>query len=191
MTDIEIVNAAIIRCGCAPISTFKDKESSEARTADTQYIGARDHVLAARQWTFAKGRAVLAQAASTPAFKYSYQYIITKEMLSVVRCFSDADGNETVDDWEPEGEYVVTNQAPPLYAEVIMRVPEGRFSPGMVQCLIEYLIHVMAVPLTENRVLSADALKTYREKMTEAAGVDAMQGRTLVPRPVRLPGRRR
>jgi thiamine phosphate synthase YjbQ (UPF0047 family) len=78
----------------------------------------------------------------------------------------------------------------PIYAEVIVRVDEGDFSPGMVLALSARLTAVMAIPLTENRQLAKDFMDFYKSLIQEAGAMDGSQGRNQRFRPPPLPGRR-
>lgn len=198
MTATDIANAALARCGCNSISAVGDTTTPEGRIVAANYGPARDYVLEDREWTFAKGRVILNQDPNPPAFGYTYQFIIASpvKILRVVRCYWDVTCNDQVDDWIREGARVLANTfdgvvvGGPIYAEVLQQVDEAQFSAGMVQALIEYLISLIAIPLTENRVLAHDAAAAYLAKVTDAAAMDGSQGRTQRLRPPALPGRR-
>jgi hypothetical protein len=53
-----------------------------------------------------------------------------------------------------KGWRVLTNEDSPIYAEVLQRVDESTFSPGMVLALAARLTAAFAIPLTENRQLA-------------------------------------
>lgn len=193
MTAIEIVNAAISRCGCNVITTLDDNVA-EARVLKANFAACRDYVLENREWTFAKTRFALNQDPNAPAFGYTYQYILPSGILRVVRLWQDWAATLKMEGWVREGQRVLTNDtgiSGTIYAEVLVRVDEGLFSPGMVQALIEYLISQVAVPLTENRQLAKDAADAYLVKVSDAAAMDGSQGRSQQLTPPRLPGRHR
>lgn len=192
MTEVEIINLALSDCGTALINTIDD-DSAEARQAKAKYGAIRDAVLEAREWTFAKQRILLDQDPVSPAFGYIYQYILPSSTIRVIRVYdtsSTTENPDPVDDWVREGFRVLTNEPAPIYAEVIARVGEGSFSPGMVLALSARLTSVFAIPLTENRQLAKDYLDFYRAQITDAASLDGSQGRTQRLRPPPLPGRR-
>lgn len=195
MTAIEIANTALGRMGCNPIASFDDA-TSEAITMKSQYAAARDYVLEDREWTFAKGRALLNQDPVAPLFGFAYQYIIAApvSIIRVVRVWQDSAAELIVPDWIREGSHVLSNYTSsspggPLYAEVLQRVDESTFSPGMVQALVELLIHFTAVPLTENIKRETQALVNYEAKVKIASAMDGSQGRAQQLRPPPLPGR--
>jgi hypothetical protein len=197
MTATEIVNAALTRCGCNPISALGDTTLAEGKVALANYGPCRDYVLEDREWTFAKGRLKLNQDPVPPAFGFTYQYIIAApvRVLRVIRCYQDSAGLIQLDDWVREGARILTNQIDgtvagnPIYAEVLQQVDEDQFSPGCAQALIEYLMSVMAVPLTENRQLAKDSAEAYKSKIIDAGAMDGSQGRTQRLRPPPLRGR--
>lgn len=188
MTDIEIANLALSWCGSKPITQFEDS-TPEARVAKANYTPAKLHVLADREWTFAKDRLLLNKDPVAPVFGYTYKFIIPTTVVRVVRVFNDANSDDQLDDWVREGWRVLTNEDSPIYAEVLTQVTEASFSPGMVQALAHYLTSVMAIPLTENRNLALDHAKQYEAMVRTAAAMDGSQGRTQRMKPPRLPGR--
>jgi hypothetical protein len=193
VTSIEIVNLALSDCGCGAIATFDD-DLPEARQAKAKYVATKDAVLEAREWTFAKRRLLLAQDSTAPAFGYTFQYTIPSNVIRVIRVYNDSgtlSGSPTpVDDWVREGWRVLTNDDSPIFAEAIVRVDEGDFSPGMVLTLSARLTSVMAIPLTENRQLAKDFMDRYEALIKDAGSMDGSQGRNQRLRPPPLPGRR-
>lgn len=186
MTDIEIVNLALSDCGAARISAINE-DSPEGRQAAAKYVAIRNAVLECREWTFAKRRITLAQDRSAPAFGYTYQYIIPSYVIRVIRVIQ---GDYRLDDWVREGWRILTDENGPLYAEVLVQVSEGDFSPSMVLVLAARLTAAFAIPLTENRQLAKDFMDYYEVLLTDAGAMDGSQGRTQVIRPPPLPGRR-
>jgi hypothetical protein len=204
VTQIEIINLALSDCGANLITSVNDN-LPEARQAKAKYVPIRDAVLEMREWTFAKQRLLLAQDAVAPAFGYTYQYILPSNVLRVIRLHNNNNGvgaitdpltgsftslPDLVDDWVREGARVLTNQASPIYAEVLMRVDEGQFSPGFVITLAARLTAAFAIPLTENRQLAKDFMDFFQASIKDAGAMDGSQGRTLLLRPPPLPGRR-
>lgn len=186
MTDIEIVNLALSDCGAGRISAI-DEDSPAGRQATAKYVAIRDAVLECREWTFAKRRISLSRDAAAPAFGYTYQYVIPSYVLRVIRVI---EGDFRLDDWVREGARILTDEAGPLFAEVLVRVGEGDFSPGMVLALAARLTAAFAIPLTENRQLAKDFMDYYEVLLTDAGAMDGSQGRTQQIRPPPLPGRR-
>src|SRR4051812_45279895 len=124
---------------------------------------------------------------AAPAFGYTYQYVIPSYVIRVIRVIS---GDYVLTDWVREGWRILCDEAGPLYAEVLVRVAEGDFSPGMVLVLAARLTAAFAIPLTENRQLAKDFMDYYEVLLTDAGAMDGAQGRTQVIRPPALPGRR-
>jgi hypothetical protein len=194
VTKIEIINLALSDCGANLIGTVDD-DLPEARQAKAKYNAHRDAVLECREWTFAKRRLQLNLDPTVPAFDYTYQYIIPSNVLRVVRVYNGSVAPVNglypqVDDWVREGWRVLTNETGPIFAEVLLRVDEGDFSPGMVLALSALLTSVFAIPLTENRQLARDFMDKYEVYLKEGGAMDGSQGRTQVLRPPPLPGRR-
>jgi hypothetical protein len=194
MTSIDIINLALSDCGAGLISSMND-DLPEARQAKAKYPAIRDAVLEAREWTFAKRRIQLNMDAVPPTFGYDFQYIIPPETIRVIRVYNTSAASmtgalDTVADWVREGWRVLTNEISPIYAEILQRVDESTFSPGMVLALAARLTAAFAIPLTENRQLAADFMGFYEALIKDAGAMDGSQGRTQRLRTPALPGRR-
>lgn len=193
MTNIEIINLALSDCGATLIAALSD-DLPEARNAKAKYGAIRDAVLEAREWTFAKRRLLLAKDPVAPAFGYSFQFILPSTTLRVIRTYRNSGtltgAPDLIEDWVREGSRVLTNEDSPVYAEVLVRVDEGDFSPGMVLAFAARLTAALAIPLTENRQLAKDFMDYYKALIQDAAAMDGSQGRTQRLRPPAMPGRR-
>lgn len=190
MTNIDIINSGLADVGQSPINTLGDGTKASI-LAKAKYPILRDAVLAAREWTFAKDRIQLNRDAVAPAFGYSYRYIIPSTVLRVVRCYQSGGlAPILLNDWVREGSRVLTNQLDPVFAEVLIQVDEGLFSPGMVETLSARCSAAFAIPLTENRQLAKDWMDNYKSLLLDAAATDGQQGTMQALRPVSLPGRR-
>lgn len=192
MTDIEIVNLALSDCGVAAIATFNDGTPA-ANQAKAKYLLYRDAFLESREWTPAVTRLVFALDAVAPVFGFTYQYIIPSNVIRVLRIYTSsgvASGTPIpADDWVREGWRILTDEAGPIYAEVLQRVDENSFSPSMAVALAARLTSVLAIPLTENRQLAKDFEDKFQTMLTDASASDGQQGRTRRMRPPPLPGR--
>lgn len=200
MTRLEIINAVLTRCGAATVAAETDTNDSRAVVAN--YQSCVDFVTEDREWTFASDLVVLNLDPNPPAFMFTYQYIIPAGVLRVVRAYRDPSATVPIeaDDWVRKRQHVLTNWAGtvvnqpgvvgPLYAEALVRVDVSEFSPGACQALIEYLISVCAMPITENKDVAKEAAAAYLGKVSDAAAMDGSQGRTKQLTPPALPGRR-
>lgn len=187
MTDIEIVNAALLELGCLPI-TAMDTSSAESTIALKQYGLIRDALLESRQWTFAKTRIQLTQDVTSPLFGFSNRYTIPSTVLTVIRV---VDGNgRIIDPFEREGSYILTDEPAPIYAEVLQRVPESNFSPLFVKALIAQCAADWAIPLTENRTTADSWELKAQERLQIASATDGKQGTMKQMDVPAMPGRR-
>lgn len=189
MTDLDIVNSAIASLGCNKITAIDDT-TAEGQIAGAEYAIIRDALLQARAWTFAKGRVQGTQLAQPPLFGYAYQFTLDTSVLAIIRVYGPG-GLVEVTDWDVEqGPAIVTDQAGPVYAEVIKRVSESAFSPLFIRALIARLAADWAMALTENRAL-ADSWETKAEdRLVTAAAKDGKQGSDEVITVPRMPGRK-
>jgi hypothetical protein len=195
VTDIEIANLTLTRCGCNPIGSFDDVGSNEARVIKQHYTIRRDALLERAEWTFATSRIALAKEAVTPPFEYRFSYAIPSDVLSVRRLFQPQTPGTTVKpvpilDYVREGQSILCNVDGAIGARVIKRVSEAKFSPLFCLALSDFLGIEVAGPLTENRSLVADFTAAFLNSFRDATFSDAQQGKGLVIRPTALRGRR-
>jgi hypothetical protein len=188
VTDIDIVNMALGQVGVGRINSLSDL-SNEAKVANDHYATVRDALLEERMWTFATFREQLAQDATPPVFHYANRFVIPSLVLKVWECYDSSDGDEPIDDWAREGQFVATDEGQ-VWAVTTHRVNEAVFSPSFTNALSTRLGAVLAIPLAENRQLFSDLMSLSDTLLKIAAGSDGQQGRTKATRAPRLPGRR-
>lgn len=174
MDAVGICNLALGWVGAGRIAALTEA-SRLAELCNANFNPVRDAVLEERAWRFATTRRAIAAAAAGPAWGYTYRYLLPS---SVVRVLEVSDGSAPLTDWEREGQYVVTNQASPIYVRSIDRVddPAG-WPPGFTMAVATRLAATLATTISENRALQEELWARYREQLKRAGAVEGQQGR--------------
>ena len=74
-SEVEVANQALLEIGEPPINSLTD-ENTRARHLNRIFAQVRDQVLRMGQWNCATKRATLTQSGTSPAYGYTYQYVL-------------------------------------------------------------------------------------------------------------------
>jgi hypothetical protein len=175
MDQVGICNLALGWLGVKPI-TAMDDATTEAELCDANWDAVRDATLEARQWTFAVERAQLAADASAPVSGWTARYQVPADCIRVLSADLGDDENDI--QWQREGQFVVCDEASPIFIRYLKRVEDTLlWSAGFTMAMAHRLAATLSTPLTENRSLQADLWRLYAVALKEAAALDGMQGK--------------
>ncbi len=169
-SEVSICNQAIAWLGGTLITSLDDN-STEAKLCKATYASVRDAVLEARDWTFAIGRHDLPVSATAPINGYANAFPIPSDVLRILGVLDN-------DDWQVEGQDIVTNEGAVSIKAVVRVTDPNRFSALFVQALAARLAADLAIPLTQSRELQKQHYQIYNDKLDEAVTNDGMQGKS-------------
>jgi hypothetical protein len=120
-STIQVANRALTKIGAARIISFDD-DNKQARALKSCFEDLRDDELRAHRWSFAIKRASLAADSTAPAFGYQYQFTLPSDFLRLDMvndqypsiAMDNYIGSEN-QDWQMEGEKILTDLSAPLY----------------------------------------------------------------------------
>jgi hypothetical protein len=171
---VGICNMALGWLGAGTITALTEA-STLGELCAANFNPVRDAVLEERAWRFATQRRSVAADPVAPAYGAAYRYLIPSQ---VIRVLEVSDGADQLLDWQREGDYVITDQASPIYLRSVERVDDtARWTPGFTMSMATRLAATLAITLTENRALQADLWSLYARRLQEAGAKDGMQGR--------------
>jgi hypothetical protein len=165
-----------------------DNSTAQSRAVTAVFQIAKDAVLEAREWLFAKDWVQLALDATQPiASAYDNRFIIPSTISRVLRCW---DANQCqVEPFERNGAYILASVTA-LYAEVIRRDVISTNYPGAFGlALAAKVAALIAVPMTENRQLRVDMEQLFDKYIKEASFNDGSQATSHPITVPKLPGR--
>ncbi len=171
---IEICNNALLDLGEAPIMSLDDG-SKGAELCSRRWPAVRDAVLRAHPWNCAMAQAELAAGADAPLWRWDYLYSLPSDVVRVVRVVS-TDGAD-VTEWEIQGSLILCNEQAPLFISYVKRETDpANFDPLLTEVMSSRLTAMLAYPLSASTALADSCWRSYREKLSEARGVDAREG---------------
>lgn len=168
-TETEIVNLGLDLIGEAPVTDILAPGNERATVAARQYYAARDALLRAHLWTFArKWVALTVSSTATLDVERPYQYPLPAECVRVIR-------PNTVH-WVVRGRTIYWSESAALSVEIVqngMTVPE--FDP----CFVEALAARIVLRMVERRTQSANKQQVlrqhYRDAIDEAIRAGAVE----------------
>lgn len=171
LSSIELCSSALIKLGADGISSFDDG-SAEARVAARLYPIARDALLCAHPWSFARAQAKLARLAADPTTDFAYAFQLPIDFLRALSAGDQVRGRGMV-------YQIVNRQLHSDWEEVVLnylfRPGEGDFPAYFVAALVARLAAEFCMPLTENGT-RADRLASLAENELRLARlVDSQQ----------------
>lgn len=175
-SEVAICNLALSFLGANIITSLADG-TEEAIYCDIFYEDARDAVLAALPWTFARKRQALAESATTPDFGFAHQYPLPGEALYVWKVVQSDGVTEIDEEWQVEGRMILTDHAAPLNVIYVRRVTDTtEYTPNFTRTLAMRIAADLAFPITTKDTLREKMEVLYNAELDMARGIDSMQG---------------
>lgn len=173
-SKVDIANWALDRLGQKNIISFDDGNTT-ANYIKRLYPLCRDEIFRKFPWKCLTGRYELAADATAPTFGYTYRYLIPSDVLFIREVIK---GTVTLhEDWEREGDYILTDQAGPL--RIIFTKQEedpNKWDALLVSTVAAYLALELAEPLTQSQQKVGRAQERYNAILREARFVNAQEG---------------
>ena len=171
-TSIDIANRALILLGGREITSFMDN-LNEAKIAKNLYASTRDYVLRAYPWASLKKRKELVELADKPVSGFAHQYQIPNDSIRVLEVHST--GRIRHNEWEVNGDTVLTDAKPVSIVYLAGNLPESKYSSQLVQALVYRLAAEMAYPLTGNNTAQGNFSALFSQVLEEARTTDALE----------------
>ena len=126
-----VCNRALTKLGAARITDISE-DTRGARALISCFDQVRDHLLRSYRWAFSIKRTSLAASATTPAFGFTYQYVLPSDFLQLDQVnnefpFVGQDSYISTElvDYAIEGGMLLANFAPPLMFRYCSQRPCG------------------------------------------------------------------
>jgi hypothetical protein len=178
---IAIVNIGLIALGVPTINSFND-DTKAARLAGQVFDSVRDKELAKYLWKFAIcRRSVVQEISDQPRGDYLYSYQKPVDWLRTVwigdltlgTALAVDDPGEA--DWSHEGDFILSNHAPPLPLQYIRRVTDvTKYDVLFQEALSMAVAMLLAEPLTKSTEKWQKAQSQYRAAIYEARRINAI-----------------
>lgn len=168
-TSTSICNSALIKIGAERIASLTEN-NKRAIACNEQYEKLRDEVLSAHPWSFAKARVQLALDVATPAFEFSYQFVLPTDCLGVLKT-SNGD-----DKFKIEGGRLLTNDSTCLIQYIQQVTDTSKYSPTFCEALACRIAADLAYMIAQSNSLQQAMMTAYKAQLAQARNVNAQQG---------------
>lgn len=173
-SEVDIANRALDKVGDSPIVSFSD-DNKRARAVNRIYEFVRDSELSLHTWRFAQERVTLAPSATAPAFGWDARYQLPSDWLETVRVEASNGVLLSANDYEHEGQYIMTNESTSLNLIYIYRVTDTtKFHMSFVEALACKLAIELCEPLTQSNTKIARLISQYDMAIDKARAVNAI-----------------
>lgn len=170
-SEVEICNLALGLLGDESIISLSD-DSKRAGLCKLFYPAIRDRVLRSHPWNSAIMRVVLAPLAETPAFGYSYYFVLPTDPY----CLRVIEANENIYAWKIEGRKLLTDEAAVNLLYIGRVTDVNLFDSLLIDAIATRLAAELAHPLTAKMNTVTAMWELYKIKLQEARGVNAQEG---------------
>lgn len=194
-TKTAISNQAIAALGVGKLITDFDTDTTiEGKTCRLFYDQARDSLLVALPWPFAKKQSALSLVANDPNDAWSYSYQIPNDNLRLIRIVPLTVGVDVpTDDEIPFRRYedkIYCNEENAVLEHVFQNDDPSTYPPSFSMALTYLLASMIAPRISggDNFNLSQRALQLYQEHLKLAARQslnEEKQGEHVLPQLVR------
>jgi len=181
-----ICNLALTNLAKPPISSI-DEESAEAAACKQYYAHVRDVLLKAHPWRFAAKTEALAEVTNLKANRWGYAYQRPADCLKVRRI-----SDESLADYLPsdgslvvaggfhhaiEGQTIFCDVSPAYLTYTFQLTDPAQFPADFIEALGWHLAVRLAMPLTRDPKIRADAYQLAVRTTASAAASDANEVR--------------
>ena len=165
-TSISICNEALSMIGAKTIQSF-DENSENARRCASIYGSTRKALLRLHPWSFAKKRAQLAPVTTYPAFGYSNAFPLPNDFIRLY------DPNQQ--DYETEGRHILANTDLINLVYVADQDNEDIWDSLFAECMVLYLVHKLAKPITGSQAESDSAWQKLQNMLKQARTINGQE----------------
>ena len=187
ISDVQIANMALSHLGERPVITalFPPDPSKFAADASTMYPIARDVVLVAHDWDFARRRVALA-AVTNDVDSWEFAYELPNDCLkprAVLDTGSADDYPNTGKGYNfvVDGSTVRTNVDDAVLVYTARVESTGTYTVEMAVALSYYLAHLLAGPVVKSAKVAAAMLTLYNSALGKATETESNGHRSKVP----------
>jgi len=150
-----------------------DDDTIQAKHCRTFLSPARDEVLSAGDWNFARKKENLGLLTTAPAFGHTYAHRLPNDFIRALRNTTDTIPYRVVGDEVHSDESV-------FKMDYIFREKDvTKWSPGFVMAVSYLLAAYIAYPITNSRSMAADMHSLYQIKLSDALSREAIQGEPI------------
>lgn len=165
-TKVSICNEALSLIGAKSILSF-DENTENARRCASIYDSTRKALLRMHPWSFARKRAQLAPVTTHPTFGYGNSFPLPRDFLRVI--------SAGVENYEIEGRHILADTDLINLQYVSDQDNEELWDSLFVECMVLYLVHKLAKPITGSQAESDSAWQKLNNMLKQARAINGQE----------------
>lgn len=189
LNETNVCNMVLSELGGTTITSLTDGTENAVR-CNALYAPARDAVLEAHDWRFARKQADLTKLAETPEFEFDNVFQLPNDCIRALYTDISTGGwpwrvgpsvqavwpSDAIKNWQVQGRklYTDANTVKLLYTARITTPSD--WSRLFVQAVVAYLGSKLAWPITRSVSVQDRWMALFERTLDEAAGADAQVG---------------
>ena len=165
-TNVSICNEALSLIGAKSILSF-DENTENARGCAAIYDTTRRALLRMHPWSFAKKRTQLAPVSTHPTFGYHNSFALPHDFVRVI--------SAGVENYEIEGRHILANTDLINLQYVSDQDNEELWDSLFAECMVLYLVHKLAKPITGSQAESDSAWQKLNNMLKQARAINGQE----------------
>lgn len=165
-TNVSICNEALSLIGAKSILSFDDNNENARRCASI-YDTTRRALLRMHPWSFAKKRTQLAPVSTHPTFGYHNSFPLPHDFVRVI--------SAGVENYEIEGRHILANTDLINLQYVSDQDNEELWDSLFAECMVLYLVHKLAKPITGSQSESDSAWQKLQNMLKQARSINGQE----------------
>ena len=165
-TNVSICNEALSLIGAKSILSFDDNNENARRCASI-YDTTRRALLRMHPWSFAKKRTQLAPVSTHPTFGYHNSFPLPYDFVRVI--------SAGVENYEIEGRHILANTDLINLQYVSDQDNEELWDSLFAECMVLYLVHKLAKPITGSQAESDSAWQKLNNMLKQARAINGQE----------------
>lgn len=167
---VGLCNAALALLGDDKIDALSDL-TDRAKLCNRLYDSTREAVLRAHLWKCCKKRLALSPDVTTPAFEWSYQFLLPADCIRVISI--DFDGY--IQPFKVEGRYILANTNVAYCRYIFNNDDPTSYSGGLTDVMIYALAKALAYPITHSAAMRDSMNAEYTRAIVQARAADGQE----------------
>lgn len=173
MTEIDIINKALLKLGQSPINNLGD-DNERALAGSALYESVRDTEISTHRWCFAMKRVLLEECSTVPAFEYKKQYPLPTDFLRLLYLPDAPDNIEN--DYSIEGTHILTDYQSPLKVVYLARITTPNLFPSyFVEALAVKIAYELCERLKQDPARKQQLTQEYAFVISQAKKANQIQ----------------
>lgn len=181
--EVHICNLALGHVGDESVIQSLTEESKAARRCKLVYADARDHLLEAHDWSFARRHVLLALSGDPAPGLWTFAYARPADAQAIRRIYDKSADLTLTQEPEPfeigfgnEAERLIFTDVKQAQCRYTARITDAtRYSQGFIHALSLKIAVAIAMPMTGSRQILSDVSARYTAAFKEATTMDANQ----------------